>query len=68
MIVTKYIVCSREGLKNSSVQHSHSISNADAEEGSSIPKRKRVSNRTGCKARIILTYMRSVEYVVKTFE
>ncbi|XP_019178983.1 PREDICTED: protein FAR1-RELATED SEQUENCE 5-like [Ipomoea nil] len=40
---------------------------ADAGEGPSHPKRQRVSNRTGCRARIIFKYIGVVGYQVKTF-
>ncbi|XP_019179169.1 PREDICTED: protein FAR1-RELATED SEQUENCE 5-like [Ipomoea nil] len=63
----KQIVCNREGFKNTGAQHCHSKSNADAGEGPSRPKRRRVSNRTGCRARIIFKYIGVAGYQVATF-
>ncbi|XP_019175876.1 PREDICTED: protein FAR1-RELATED SEQUENCE 5-like [Ipomoea nil] len=55
--IQKQIVCNREGFKNTGAQHCHSQSSADAGEGPSRPKRRRVSNRTGCRARIMFKYI-----------
>ncbi|XP_019157980.1 PREDICTED: protein FAR1-RELATED SEQUENCE 1-like [Ipomoea nil] len=63
----KQIVCNREGFKNTGAQHCHSQSSADAGEGPSRPKRRRVSNRTGCRARIIFKYIGVAGYQVTTF-
>ncbi|XP_019156915.1 PREDICTED: protein FAR1-RELATED SEQUENCE 5-like [Ipomoea nil] len=63
----KKIFCNRDGFKNTGAQHCHSKSNADAGEGPSRPKRRRVSNRTGCRARIIFKYIEVVGYQVMTF-
>ncbi|XP_019176888.1 PREDICTED: protein FAR1-RELATED SEQUENCE 5-like [Ipomoea nil] len=63
----KQIICNREGFKNTDAQHCHSKSNADAGEGPSRPKRRRVSNRTGCRARIIFKYIGVAGYQVATF-
>ncbi|XP_019172830.1 PREDICTED: protein FAR1-RELATED SEQUENCE 5-like [Ipomoea nil] len=63
----KQIVCNREGFKNTGAQHCHSQSSADAGEGPSRPKRRRVSNRTGCRARIIFKYIGAAGYQVTTF-
>ncbi|XP_019172839.1 PREDICTED: protein FAR1-RELATED SEQUENCE 5-like [Ipomoea nil] len=65
--IQKQIVCNREGFKNTGAQHCHSKPTADAGEGPSRPKRRRVSNRTGCKARIIFKYIGAAGYQVKTF-
>ncbi|XP_019164461.1 PREDICTED: protein FAR1-RELATED SEQUENCE 5-like [Ipomoea nil] len=61
----KQIVCNREGFKNTGAQHCHSKSTADAGEGPSRPKL--VSNRTGCRARIIFKYIGVAGYQVTTF-
>ncbi|XP_019158027.1 PREDICTED: protein FAR1-RELATED SEQUENCE 5-like [Ipomoea nil] len=63
----KQIVCNREGFKNTGAQHCQSQSSADAGEGPSRPKRRRVSNRTGCRARIIFKYIGAAGYQVATF-
>ncbi|XP_019178624.1 PREDICTED: protein FAR1-RELATED SEQUENCE 5-like [Ipomoea nil] len=63
----KQIVCNRERFKNTGAQHCHSKSNADAGEGPSRSKRWSVSNRTGCRARIIFKYIGVAGYQVTTF-
>ncbi|XP_019185984.1 PREDICTED: protein FAR1-RELATED SEQUENCE 5-like [Ipomoea nil] len=63
----KLILCNREGFKNTGSQHCQSQSNADAGEGPSRPKRRRVSNRTGCRARIMFKYIGAAGYQVTTF-
>ncbi|XP_019166905.1 PREDICTED: protein FAR1-RELATED SEQUENCE 5-like [Ipomoea nil] len=63
----KQIVCNREGFKNTGAQHCHSQSSSDAGKGPSRPKRRRVSNRTGCRARIIFKYIGAAGYQVATF-
>ncbi|XP_019176733.1 PREDICTED: protein FAR1-RELATED SEQUENCE 5-like [Ipomoea nil] len=65
--IQKQIVCNREGFKNTGAQHFHSQSSADAGEGPSRPKRRRVSNRTGCRARIMFKYIGAAGYQVTTF-
>ncbi|XP_019191175.1 PREDICTED: protein FAR1-RELATED SEQUENCE 5-like [Ipomoea nil] len=65
--IQKQIVCNREGFKHTGAQHCHSKPTADAGEGPSHPKRQRVSNRTGCRARIIFKYIGAAGYQVKTF-
>ncbi|XP_019164429.1 PREDICTED: protein FAR1-RELATED SEQUENCE 5-like [Ipomoea nil] len=63
----KLILCNREGFKNTGAQHCQSQSSADAGEGPSRPKRRRVSNRTGCRARIMFKYIGAAGYQVTTF-
>ncbi|XP_031120342.1 protein FAR1-RELATED SEQUENCE 5-like [Ipomoea triloba] len=65
VILSKYILCSREGYKN--VIGSSTL-NVDEASSSSTTKRRRVSNRTGCKARIVFKFIGSFGYVVKKFE
>ncbi|XP_019175648.1 PREDICTED: protein FAR1-RELATED SEQUENCE 5-like [Ipomoea nil] len=65
--IQNQIVCNREGFKNTGAQHCHSQSSADAGEGPSRPKRRRVSNRTGCRARIMFKYIGAAGYQVTTF-
>ncbi|XP_019158224.1 PREDICTED: protein FAR1-RELATED SEQUENCE 5-like [Ipomoea nil] len=56
-ITLKQIICSREKFKNSGAQNCHSKSNVDVGEVPSNPKRRRVSNKTGCRARIVFKYI-----------
>ncbi|XP_031096905.1 protein FAR1-RELATED SEQUENCE 5-like [Ipomoea triloba] len=65
VILTKYILCSREGYRNVTAS---STLNIDEASSSSTTKRRRVSNRTGCKARIVFKFIGSLGYVVKKFE
>ncbi|XP_031101924.1 protein FAR1-RELATED SEQUENCE 5-like [Ipomoea triloba] len=65
VILSKYILCSREGYKNVT---DSSILNVDEASSSSTTKRRRVSNRTGCKARILFKFIGSLGYVVEKFE
>ncbi|XP_019175424.1 PREDICTED: protein FAR1-RELATED SEQUENCE 5-like [Ipomoea nil] len=65
--IQKQIVCNREGFKNTGAQHCPSQSSADAGEGPSRPKRRRVSNRTGCRARIMFKYIGAAGYQITTF-
>ncbi|XP_031124283.1 protein FAR1-RELATED SEQUENCE 5-like [Ipomoea triloba] len=65
VILIKYILCSREGYKN--VTGSSTL-NVDEASSSSITKRRRVLNRTGCKARIVFKFIGSLGYGVKKFE
>ncbi|XP_019153500.1 PREDICTED: protein FAR1-RELATED SEQUENCE 5-like [Ipomoea nil] len=65
--IQKQIVCNREGFKNTGAQHCPSQSSADAGEGPSRLKRRRVSNRTGCRARIMFKYIGATGYQITTF-
>ncbi|XP_031108444.1 protein FAR1-RELATED SEQUENCE 5-like [Ipomoea triloba] len=65
VILTKYILCSREGYKNAT---GRSTLNVDEASSSSITKRIRVLNRTCCKARIVFKFIGSLGYVVKKFK
>ncbi|XP_019171996.1 PREDICTED: protein FAR1-RELATED SEQUENCE 5-like [Ipomoea nil] len=67
MKIQKQIICNKEGFKNTGAQHCHSKPTADAGEGPSRPKRRRVSNITGCRTRIIFKYIGAAGYQVKTF-
>lgn len=60
-IVWKYILCNREGDKH--VEDADSEKNKDGSKG----KRRRVSRRFNCMARVVLKYTACVRYVVTKF-
>lgn len=52
-VVLKYLVCSREGYKSMSSGPSNIQGGGGDHGGALTQKRRRVSNRVGCKARVV---------------
>ncbi|XP_031131813.1 protein FAR1-RELATED SEQUENCE 5-like [Ipomoea triloba] len=67
VIVWKYIVCTRDGFKNVVCMDSSSAAELDGVE-CSVRKRRRVSNRVGCRARIAFRYASNGTYCIHLFE
>ncbi|VFQ93389.1 unnamed protein product [Cuscuta campestris] len=68
VIVWQYVVCNREGRKNVSSMPRPLAQ--DREDSDPIPKKKRrcISNRIGCKARVTLRLSGNVGYSIVFFE
>ncbi|RAL45828.1 hypothetical protein DM860_009692 [Cuscuta australis] len=66
--VWKYILCSREGHKHAAQLSSNAPNKAETTPNGKNRIRRRVPNRTGCRARVIFRLCGSVGYKITSFE
>lgn len=67
-VVLKYLVCSRQGFKSVSKCTSKILEGEGDDSGLVTEKRRRISNRVGCNARIVFKMLVTGIYRVFSFE